>query len=84
LHKTFTATLLKFFVKDELTDSLQYELEQIFHDINKRNVDQQTILKHQLAEVNKKIDAAEEKYYILNQMTREVFEKFHRSTKKNS
>lgn len=76
LHSLYVEELAKYAIKENLLTVVNYELENYFHEITKDRVEEEKQLKHQLTEVNKKIENIEEKYYVLNEMTAEVFKKF--------
>ena len=54
-----------------------YQMEHKLSDFIKNQGDTEKALKTKLAEVTKKIDAVEEKYHVFNQMSEDVFQKFH-------
>lgn len=77
LHDLFQKKLEKYQVKEEFFTSVQYDLISYFQEVTKERIDQEALLKGQLVEVNKKIETIEERYFALNEMTKEVFDRFH-------
>ncbi len=56
---------------------IAFQIEHFFEQINKEGIEQEKALKEKLIEVTKKIDTVEEKHYVLEEMNKESFEKFH-------
>ena len=72
------AEYLQYYVPEEgAIEALQFKLEQLYYKINEERFEDEKRLSEQLSEVNKKIDTIEEKYYVLNQMSKETFDKFY-------
>jgi site-specific DNA recombinase len=78
LHELFSQELSKYSVKEALIPAIVYELASYFHEVSKAKVEQKGIYKIQLLEVNKKLETIEEKHYVLNEMNKETFDKFHK------
>ncbi|MVT09504.1 recombinase family protein [Chitinophaga tropicalis] len=77
LHESYGNLLGQYGVKEPLIPVIFYELSAYFNEITKDIVAQEASLKVQLTEINKKIDAIEERYYALGEMSKDTFEKFH-------
>jgi hypothetical protein len=77
LHKLFEEELDKLTLKEENIKPLLYALENVYYELSKDSIEEETSLKAQLAEINKKIDSIEESYFALKEMSRETFEKFN-------
>ena len=77
MHQIFENLLATYSVKPALIPLIQKQLCSMYKDLNKES--EQTIinLKSALTEVNKKIDTIEEKHYVLNEMSKETFQKFY-------
>ena len=56
---------------------IAYQIEHLFEQMNKEGIEQEKSIKEKLADVTKKIDTIEEKYYVLEEMSKESFEKFY-------
>jgi len=54
---------------------VQFELERLYYDSIKDSIQQEALLKEQLAEVDKKIERADENH-LLNRVTGEVYNKY--------
>ncbi len=76
IHNKFEALLSELSLKPELIDPLLFQLEKTFSDLNAENVGKEKVLKDRLAEVNKKVDLLEEKYFMGGEMTKETYDKF--------
>lgn len=75
VHKLFDDLLSLYTIKEDRMTPLQFQLEYTYHQMNKDNVQNEALVQSQLSEVNKKIDSIEEKYYALNEMAKETFER---------
>ena len=73
MHGLFKDLLSRFMVKEELIPAICYQLEYAYHEVNKENLKQEKTLRLQLAEVIKKIETIEEKYFVLAEMSKETF-----------
>lgn len=78
LHELFSQELSRYSVKEALVPAIVYELSSYFHEVSKGTIEQKSAYKIQLLEVNKKLETIEEKYYVLNEMNKETFDKFHK------
>jgi DNA primase len=67
----------QFMVKEGLIPAICYQLEYAYHEVNKQNLEQEQVLRLQLSELIKKIDAIEEKYFVVGEMSKETFDKFY-------
>ncbi len=76
VHKLFYAILEGFTLKHELIKPLELELTETFKHLAKENDGRKQGLAMRLAEIDKKLDTIEEKFYALNEMDAETFEKF--------
>jgi len=76
MHDLLLSLLDGLTLKKELIPAVQYELENFYHEITRDSLQQEDILKGQLSEINKKIEAAEESL-LLKQVTMDVYSKFN-------
>ncbi len=76
MHRMFESLLDGYSLKEHLRAPLQYQMEAVYEELNKEGKEQEAAYKAQLAEVEKKLDAIEEKYYVTGEMARETFDKF--------
>lgn len=76
MHRLFENLLEGYSLKEHLRAPLQYQMEAVYEELNREGREQQAAYKAQLAEVEKKLDAIEEKYYVTGEMAKETFEKF--------
>ncbi len=76
LHELYKQELIKYAVKEEFTAAILIELTEYYTAASQGSIEQRANLQLQLNEVNKKIDAIEEKYFALGEMNKEIFEKF--------
>ncbi|GAA4733698.1 recombinase family protein [Flavisolibacter ginsenosidimutans] len=77
LHKQFEELLSSFSIDPKMLKPLVYQIEHFFEELNKEGIEQEKELKQKLIEVTKKLDTIEEKHYVLEEMNKESFEKFH-------
>ena len=77
LHAAFEELLNQFSVEPKMHKVIAYQIEHLFEQLNKEGIEEEKALKEKLVEVTKKIDTIEEKYYVLEEMNKESFEKFH-------
>ena len=77
VHEAFETLLAKYAIKPELEGPLKIQLEQTFEQLSKGKKENEVVLNSRLAEINKKIDRIEEKYFALNEMDLETFQKFN-------
>ena len=77
MHELFAELLNAYTLQEHLLAPLQYQIEAIYRDINKENEESAATCKTRLAEVIKKLDSLEEKYYVNGEMSKETFEKFY-------
>ena len=68
--------LENFCIKTELIEPLKAHLSLIWKDLNKEKERDFKNYKAQLNELEKKLETIEEKYYLNNEMSKDVFEKF--------
>lgn len=76
LNAKFAHLLENLCVKSELIEPLKAQLNLIWKDLNKENEKDLKDYKKQLIEVEKKLETIEEKYYLNNEMSKDIFEKF--------
>ncbi len=76
LNKKFSDMLENFCIKTELIEPLKAQLSLIWKDLNKEKERDFKNYKAQLNELEKKLETIEEKYYLNNEMSKDVFEKF--------
>ncbi len=77
IHKLFTEELAKYNVKEDLIPAILLQLSLDHKHDNQDTDKQKQVINEQLREVNKKLENIEEKYYVLNEMSRETFQKFY-------
>jgi site-specific DNA recombinase len=77
MHQDFEALLTNYSVAPKMIKPIIYQIEYLFEELNKEGIEQEKALQKKLIEVTKKIDTIEEKYYVLEQMSGESFEKFY-------
>ena len=77
VNKLFSGFLDKYTLTPNLIKPFLYQIEHKLNDFIKNQVDTGKVLKMKLTEVTTKLDGLEEKYHILNQISEEVFQKFH-------
>ena len=75
MHDLFQDMLDSLTLKEELIPAMQFELERLYYESIKDSVQQEALLKEQLAEVNKKIETADENH-LLSKVTGEVYNKY--------
>lgn len=76
LHKLFQQFLERLAVRPEYIEPLKAEILEVWEEINKEGWGQIKAYNDQLAEVTKKLKKIKEKYYILEEMSKETFEEF--------
>lgn len=76
LNAKFADLLESLCLKTELIAPLRAQLNLIWQDLNKENENDLRDYKTQLIEVERKLETIEEKYYLNNEMSKDVFEKF--------
>lgn len=62
---------------------IAYQIEHLFEQMNKEGIEQEKVSQEKLAEVTKKIETIEEKYYVLEEMSKESFDKFYNKSSKD-
>lgn len=77
LHAQFEELLNTYSADPKMAKVIAYQIEHSFEAINKEGIEGEKAAKEKLAEVSKKIDTIEEKYYVLEEMGKESFDKFH-------
>jgi hypothetical protein len=77
MNKAFIEYLERCMPDERSLAPLQFEFEQLYYKINEEKFEEEKRLKEQLLEVNKKIDTIEEKFYVLNEMSKGAFDKFY-------
>ncbi|MBX7227786.1 MAG: recombinase family protein, partial [Chitinophagales bacterium] len=76
LNNSFQSFLENYKIRPELIEPLFAIMGEKFGNINQANEEQLKQLRTKLAEVQKKIDTLEEKYFILEEMGEETYKKF--------
>jgi site-specific DNA recombinase len=76
MHTLFEEFLSKFSINEALVPLVQQQLMYLYDELNKGGEQTVINLKYLLTEINKKMDNIEEKHYALNEMSKEVFQKF--------
>jgi site-specific DNA recombinase len=77
MHELFETFLTNYSINESVIPLIQKQLLYLYHDLNKNSEQIQIELKRSLTETNKKIDIIEEKHYVLNEMSKETFNKFY-------
>lgn len=77
LHEQFVEELKKYTIKNEFAAPILYEFISAVDEQIKTKEERIQALKSTIAEVSKKIESIEEKYFALNEMGKEVFERFY-------
>lgn len=77
IHGMFMELLDQFSINPIYSEALLYDMVHFFEGINKSDIEREKLLKGQLTELNKKIEAIEEKYFVTEEMSKEIFDKFH-------
>jgi site-specific DNA recombinase len=77
MNIAFVEYLEKYMPDEKLLEPLQLEFEHLYYKINEEKFEEEKRLNEQLKEVNKKIDTIEEKFFVLNEMSKEAFDKFY-------
>jgi site-specific DNA recombinase len=72
----FTDLLATYSIRPELIEPLKYQLMYDYERFNQSHKDELEGLKKQLTEVQKKVDAVQEKYFALNEMDKETYDRF--------
>ena len=76
VNEQFLAYLSKFEIKDAFIADLLEEIVDSFDSLNEANKNHELEVKASLNELQKKMDKAEEKYFVSGEMTKETYEKF--------
>ena len=76
LHSLFEEYVSKFTMRKEFIAPFTKVVSDIWEQCNKEHIDLTKEYKSQLAEVEKKLEKIEEKYYVLEEMSKETFQKF--------
>jgi site-specific DNA recombinase len=77
MHKLFEEFIGQYSIRQEEMKSLHKALVEGYHELYSGNEAEEELLSSKLKELNHKLDSIEEKYYALNEMSRETFEKLH-------
>jgi site-specific DNA recombinase len=77
LNRMFADLLKSYMPEPESIEPLKYELERLYFQMNEERFEEEKKLNERLTEINKKIDTIEEKHYVLEEMSKEAFDKFH-------
>ena len=77
MHAAFEELLNTYSAEPKMAKVIAYQIEHLFEVMNKEGIEQEKALKLKLADVTKKIDTIEEKYYVLEEMSKESFDKFY-------
>ena len=78
IHKQFEQLLADYTLKPEAVEPVKYQMTYTLEKFNEANTAQEKTLTEQLAQEQKKLHNIEEKYYALNEMNREVFERLQK------
>jgi DNA invertase Pin-like site-specific DNA recombinase len=77
MNKAFVEYLEDYMPEEKALQPLQFELEHLYYKINEERFEEEKRLDEHLKDVSKKIDTIEEKFYVLNEMSKETFDKFY-------
>ena len=77
INQQFTELLDGLSIKSNLIEPLKVQMSLLWKELNKENESDLRSYKLQLAEVEKKLESIEERFYVNNEMTKEIFEKFY-------
>jgi site-specific DNA recombinase len=77
VNNQFLDLLQSYTIDEEDVAPMTYRLTQEFDQVNQSAKDEERAYKIKLSEIQKKIDTIEEKYFALNEMNRETYEKFN-------
>ncbi len=75
MHNLFSDLLGQFQIKECLIEPLIYQMEHDYHESTKDAVEREQTLNKRSEELNKNVLTLEEKYYLNNEMTREIFDR---------
>ncbi len=75
MHDDFVKLLEELSVDEDCIPYVEKALIEAYHESTEGNREQEKIYTDRLKEVDKKIDAIEEKFYALNEMTKDTFQK---------
>ncbi|MCC7302498.1 MAG: recombinase family protein, partial [Bacteroidia bacterium] len=75
MHKLFLEELGKYQVKESLIDAIIWKLEHDYNEANKDSSEKEIRFQKQLGELENGLVVLEEKFYVKEEMTREVFER---------
>jgi site-specific DNA recombinase len=78
MHELFETFLEQFNIDKDLIPIVQKQLLYLFDSLNKDGTQDLISYKSALTSINAKIDTIEEKHFVLNEMSKETFEKFHK------
>lgn len=75
MHNLFLDELGKYQVKESVIEPIAWKLEQDYYETNKDNTEKEARFKNLLTELDNNTHGLEEKYYVKEEMTREVFDR---------
>ena len=75
MHELFLSELEQYQVKEELMDAICIELESTFRELNKGREETRNELMIRMAELIRNKEKLEEKYFINEEMSKEIFER---------
>lgn len=78
VHSQFIELLANYTVQKPYHNVIRDQIADMFYKANEEKAGQEIALKRQLTEVTKKIEMIAEKHFVLEQMSRELFDQFHK------
>ena len=81
MHELFLSELERYQVKEELMEAVSMELENTYHELNKGREEAGKELTNRMAEVTRNMNKLEEKYFIHEEMGREIYERLRNKLK---
>ena len=78
VHSQFLDLLAGYTVQKPYHNVIRDQIANMFYRANEDKAGQEIVLKKQLTEVTKKIETIAEKHFVLEQMSRELFDQFHK------
>jgi site-specific DNA recombinase len=73
MHLLFGGLLDRYTIKEKYIEALKQNMLEVWNDINKDNIEQERAYRKQLTEVNASLDTIEDKHYVKETMSEEVF-----------
>jgi len=76
LNEMFKNILNQYTIKTEYIEPIRYALQETYNEQTKEQRTKEQQLRTRLAQIDSQLDSIEEKFFALNQMTFEIYEKF--------